>query len=284
VTAKRLAAHGRPTSADGSPPADGASAQPTSRLPYLRPMQRYAGECLGTLLLVLFHAGAAASLRLFAASSHLPKTAPDVVFLALADGFSLFIIIMIVGKISGVLVNPAVTLALASAGRFPREEIAPYLAAQLIGAVAGAMGVLLIFGGASASVGHVGAVALSPSASMLQGAAVEGFGAFFLVLTIMATAEDPRAPSGWAAISIGLALAAIVLLIEPITGGAVNPARAFGPDLVAALSGVRVSWADYLAVYLVGPVIGAVAAANLYRVLSDEPDRAPAPEPGGARR
>jgi glycerol uptake facilitator protein len=246
-------------------------------------MQRYAGECLGMFLLVLFHAGASASLRLFAASSHLPKTAPDVLFLALVDGFSLFIIIMIVGKISGVLINPAVTLGLASVGRFPRVDVAPYLAAQLVGAVLGALGVLVIFGGASAPIDHVGAVALSPSASMLQGAAVEGIGAFFLVLAIMATAEDPRAPSGWAAISIGLALAAIVLLIEPVTGGAVNPARAFGPDLVAALTGVRVSWADYLVVYLLGPVVGAIAAANVYRVLSSMPDRKPAPEPDGAQ-
>jgi glycerol uptake facilitator-like aquaporin len=91
--------------------------------------------------------------------------------------------------------------------------------------MAGALGVLVAFGGASVSVDHVGVIALLLSANVLQGAAVEGFGAFFLVLPSMPTKEDPRAPSGWAAISTGRALAAIVLLIEPVIGGAVNPVR-----------------------------------------------------------
>jgi glycerol uptake facilitator protein len=65
---------------------------------------------------------------------------------------------------------------------------------------------------------------------------------------------------------------------EPATGGAVNPARAFGPDLVGALYGVGVSWSASLVAYLIGPILGAVAAANLSRYVTAEPERKPAPD------
>lgn len=273
----------RPQGAHGQPADDHQTAQPTSEDKRLRPGQRYAGEFLGTALLVLFHGGAAASLRLALHASHTLKSAPDVLYLGLADALSLFLIIMVVGKISGVLINPAITLGLASSGRFPRNEIAPYLIAQFAGAILGALGVLLVFSREGASIGHVGAVALGSNVGLIQGLLVEALGAFILVLTISATAEDPRSPSGWAPFAIGMALGAIVLLLEPVTGGAVNPARAFGPDLVAALSGVEVNWLDYLAVYLVGPILGAIAAAHLYRVLSAQPNTKPAPDDAHAQ-
>ena len=172
----------------------------TSRLPYLRPMQRHAGECLGTLLLTLFHAGAAASLRLFAAElSTCRRRRPTWYFSRSPMASPLFIIIMIVGKISGVFVNPAVTLALASAGRFPRGRSRRIWPRSSRGRGRRDGDAANLRRG-ERSVGHVGAVTLSASTRMLQGAAVRGFGAFVLVLTIMATAEDPRAPSGWAAI------------------------------------------------------------------------------------
>lgn len=252
--------------------------QPTTKRPKLSLSQRLAGELLGTLLLVLFHAGAATSLRVALHASGAPKELPDVLYLGLADGLSLFVIILIVGKVSGVLINPAVTLGLAIVGRFPREEIAPYIAAQCVGAVAGAGAVLLVFGGSNAIVGHVGAVALALDVSLIQVMLVEALGTFVLVLTISATAEDPRSPSGWAAFAIGMALGAVVLLIEPITGGAANPARALGSDVIYALAGGSVKWLDYIVAYLLGPLIGAVAATALYRVLSSQPDTKPAPE------
>ena len=79
-----------------------------------------------------------------------------------------------------------------------------------------------------------------------------------------------------------MALAAAVFLIEPATGAAVNPARAFGPDLVYALAGGAVDWVAYLVTYLAGPILGAVAAATLYRALAKQPDGKPAPPRTGA--
>lgn len=268
----------RPRGAEGQPAEGHETSQPTSEDKTLRPSQRYAGELLGTALLVLFHGGASAWLRLALHASGASKSAPDVLYLGLADGLSLFLIIMVVGKISGVLINPAVTLGLASSGRFPLKEVAPYLIAQFAGAILGALGVLLVLGQEGASVGHAGAVTLGAGVGLAQGLLVEALGAFILVLSISATAEDPRSPSGWAPFAIGMTLGAVVLLMEPVTGAAVNPARAFGPDLVAAFSGAEVKWLDYLLVYLVGPILGAAAAAQLYRVLAAQPATKPAPD------
>jgi glycerol uptake facilitator protein len=183
----------------------------------------------------------------------------------------LFIIIMIVGKVSGAHVNPAVTIGLASVGRFPWEEVIAYVVAQFIGAVAGAAAILIVFGKLAASVGHLGGPSLATNTSLVQGLFIEALGTFILVLTIMATAVDHRAPAGWAGLSIGMALAAVIMFIGPATGATINPARAFGPDLVDLFFGVNVDWVAYLVCYLVGPLIGGVAACWLYSYIARLP-------------
>jgi glycerol uptake facilitator protein len=195
----------------------------------------------------------------------------DLLLVALAHGLVLFIIIMIVGKVSGAHVNPAVTIGLASVGRFPWEEVIAYVVAQLIGAVAGAAAILIVFGKLAASVGHLGGPSLATNTSLVQGLLIEALGAFILVLTIIATAVDHRAPAGWAGLSIGMALAAVIMFIGPATGATVNPARAFGPDFVDLFFGVNVDWVAYLVCYLVGPLIGGVAACWAYSYVARLP-------------
>jgi glycerol uptake facilitator protein len=255
------------------------SRQPTTPEPTSTRAQRIAGEFLGTCLLVLFHAGASASARLLQASSGQPKTAPSVLFLGLLDGFALFAILMIVGRVSGALINPAVTLGLASADRLERSDVLPYLAAQFTGAAFGAVLIVLLFGPSAGTIGRVGALTPLPGMPWWQAMAVEAVGTFMLLLVISSTAEDPRSPSGWAPLAIGMALVAIVALFEPLTGAGVNPARAFGPDLVYALGfHGAVNWALYLVVYLLGPIIGATASVWLYRFLANQPKSKPRPE------
>ncbi|HEU5349069.1 MAG TPA: aquaporin [Ktedonobacterales bacterium] len=258
------------------PPASNASTQPTTPEPTSTALQRVVAELLGTLLLVLFHGGAAASLNMIESGN---STIPGIAFLALVDGFSLFAIIMIIGKISGVLINPAVTIGLAIQGRFPLREVPSYLAAQFLGATLGTLIIIAAMGHDALTIGRLGAVQLSPGVSIWQGLLIEALGTFFLVLTISATAEDPRSPSGWAAFAIGMSLTAIVLLFEPFTGAPVNPARAFGPNLVDFLFNVPVEWGVYLLCYLLGPLIGASIATTLYRYLANQPRHKPAPEP-----
>jgi glycerol uptake facilitator protein len=103
--------------------------------------------------------------------------------------------------------------------------------------------------------------------NVAQGLVAEALGTFLLLLTIMAVAVDSRAPVGWAGFLIGLAVATQIMVIGPFTGGSINPARSFGPYLVNELFGGNTPWADFW-VYVVGPLIGAVAAALAYDALA----------------
>jgi glycerol uptake facilitator protein len=217
--------------------------------------------------------------RLLVTRNGASKTPSDVLYLALGQGLALFVILLVVGKVSGALINPAVTLALASARRFKVSQLAPYLLAQFSGAILGAALIPLLLGASAGTIGRVGALTPAPGVSLLQAAAVEAAGTFLLLLAITAVAEDPRAPSGWAPLAIGMALAVSVVLFEPLTGAGVNPARAFGPDLIYALFFAgNVNWLTYLVAYLAGPVIGGTAAVWLYCYVAQVPLSKPLPE------
>jgi glycerol uptake facilitator protein len=84
----------------------------------------------------------------------------------------------------------------------------------------------------------------------------------------MALAVDSRAPLGWAGLMIGLAIATAILLVGPVTGGALNPARAFGPYLALSVFGGTVSWSQY-PIFVIGPIIGALCAAVLYDFVAE---------------
>jgi len=234
-------------------------------------MERFASELLGTFLLVFIGAGAASSAALLVHNNSDLPTIAGLLLVALAHGLALFIIVMIVGKVSGAHVNPAVTIGLASIGRFPWEDVVAYVVAQIVGAVAGALAILIVYGKLAATVGHLGAPALATNTNMLQGVLIEGLGAFILVLTIVGSAADSRAPAGWAGLSIGMALAAIIMFLGPATGAAVNPARAFGPDLVNLIFGVSTDWVAFVVCYLIGPLLGGIGACWLYRYIARLP-------------
>lgn len=234
-------------------------------------MERFAAELLGTFLLVFVGGGAAASAALLLHSTKQPSTMADLLLVALAHGLVLFVIVMVVGKVSGAHVNPAVTIGLASVGRFPWEEVIAYVVAQVIGAIIGAAAIMIVFGTMAATVGHLGAPSLATNTNIVQGFFSEALGAFILILAIMGTAVDSRAPAGWAGLSIGLALAAVIMFIGPATGATVNPARAFGPDIVDVFFGVNVNWVDFVVCYLLGPLVGGVAACWLYRYVARLP-------------
>lgn len=227
-------------------------------------MERFAAELLGTFLLVFIGGGAAAEAAILVHNKNNLPTMADLLLVALAHGLALFIIVMIVGKISGAHVNPAVTIGLASVGRFAWEDVIPYVVAQVIGAIIGAACILIIYGRESATVGHLGAPSLAHGTSLVQGMFIEGLGTFILVITIIATAVDSRAPAGWAGLAIGLSLAAVIMFIGAATGATVNPARAVGPDIVDLFFSVKIDWGAYFVSYLIGPLIGGVCACWLY--------------------
>jgi glycerol uptake facilitator protein len=231
--------------------------------------QRCLAEALGTFVLVFIGSGAATLSTLLPHTGHFPATAAELLLVALGLGFALFISVMMFGRISGAHVNPAVTIGLASTGNFAWADVVPYLFAQVVGAIIGALGIAIIYGKLASTVGHLGAPSLSAPTSIWQGFLAEAVGAAILMTAVFATAVDTRAPSGWAGLVIGLTLGAAILFLGPATGGSLNPARAFGPDLVDVFLGTSVNWVQFLVCYTIGPFVGMIGAAFLYRYLAD---------------
>ena len=122
-----------------------------------------------------------------------------------------------------------------------------------------------------------GATTLADGTGYFQGIVAEAIGTYLLLTAIMALAVDSRAPAGWAGFMIGLAVTAAILVIGPLTGGSLNPARTFGPLLVNTLGGGDTAWGD-LPAYLIGPVVGGVAATLGYDAIA-RPRRLDEPEP-----
>ncbi len=222
-------------------------------------------EGIGTFMLVLVGTAVATAAVLGKGTA---GPAYNSFAVAMAFGLVLIPIVGSLGQISGAHVNPAVTLGLAVAGKFPWRQLPAYVAAQLVGAVLAALVVWLAYGNGAYTDSHLGAPSPVNGASGMQVLLVEALIAFILVFTVISTTTDVRVPKGTPALAIGFALTAGVLLGGPVSGGAGNPARALGPMIVAETFPV---WAYYV----VGPLLGAVLAAVAFRVVS----RANPPKP-----
>ncbi len=212
-------------------------------------------ELVGTFILVFGGTAVAVGAIL---SRPTAGGAYDSLAVALAFGLALAVVVASVGHVSGAHVNPAVTLGMAAAGKFPWSYAPVYVAAQLAGAVLAALATWLTFGGAGArSEASLAATYPARGVGDLQAFVVEILVTFVLVFVVMAVATDERAPAAIAPVAVGFALAVGVFIAGPVTGGAVNPARALGPMLVAGdLTSV---W-----LYILGPIVGGVLGALLY--------------------
>ncbi len=178
--------------------------------------------------------------------------------IALAFGLALAIVVAALGHVSGAHVNPAVTLGMAATGKFPWKYTPHYVGAQLVGAILAALATWVTFGGAGArSEASLAATYPAQGVGDLQAFIVEILITFILVFVVMAVATDERAPAAIAPIAVGFALAVGVFIAGPVTGGAVNPARALGPMVVAG--DFTSAW-----LYILGPIIGGVLGALLY--------------------
>jgi MIP family channel proteins len=224
----------------------------------LRPL---AAEFIGVFMLTFISAGAI-----------ILNTYRDgiigLVGIALASGLAYAVAVTATMNISGGHINPAVTVGLWSVGRIGWRQAGLYVAAQLLGAVLAALALKGLYPGGAGQVAQLGTPRLASDVTFTQGVLVEAILTFFLAFAVMATAVDAAAPkvAGWA---IGLTVAMGMLAGGGITGGAVsggitgaalNPARAFGPALVSN------AWLSQL-VYWIGPILGAVAAMQVYERL-----------------
>ena len=212
-------------------------------------------ELVGTFILVFGGTAVAVAAIL---NRPIAGGAYESLAIALAFGLALAAVVAAIGHVSGAHVNPAVTLGLAATGKFPWKSVPFYLGAQLVGAVLGAVGTWIAFGGPGRSEAKLAATyPTSQSVGDLQAFVLEILVTFILVFVVVAVATDSRAPAAIAPIAVGFALAVGVFIAGPVTGGAVNPVRALGPMIVAGdLTSV---W-----LYILGPIIGGVLAAFLY--------------------
>jgi aquaporin TIP len=221
------------------------------------PLRRGAAEFIGAFALIFIGAGAVVAAG--------PSGDPGVVAIALANGLVIAVMVSAVGHISGGHFNPAITLGFLVTGRLAPLLAVIYWIAQFAGAVAAAGLLRWIFD--DASEGNLGAPVLSPSIQPEAGLVIEAILTFFLVWVVFATAADPRGTfKSIAGLAIGLTITADVLMGGPLTGAAMNPARAFGPELVAW------DW-DNAWIWYIGPFAGGVIAAVVYELLYLRPPR-----------
>jgi aquaporin Z len=224
---------------------------------------RLLAECVGTFWLVFGGCGSAVLAAGF------PDVGIGLLGVSLAFGLTVVTMAYSIGHISGCHLNPAVTLGLASAGRFPWSDVAGYMVAQIVGATLASAVLFEIASGA-------------PGFSVASGFAANGYGehspgqyslfacllsetvltAMFLVVILGAT--DSRAPAGFAGLAIGLALVLIHLIGIPVTNLSVNPARSTGPAVFVGGWALQQLWLFWLA-----PLAGAVLGATVYNMIGN---------------
>lgn len=222
-------------------------------------LRRSIAEALGTFALVFIGVGAVAS-----------KFFPDANFgvqgIAIAHAIVLSVMVTATMPISGGHLNPAVTIGLLVARRTNGRSAAAYIVAQLIGAVLAALAVKAIFPLGVTRPIALGTPAIAGNIQLGQAIALEAILTFFLVSAVFGTCVNPEAPKV-GGFGIGLVLLFDILVGGPLTGAAMNPARAFGPALVAN------QWVAH-GVYWIGPILGGIIAALLWEhVLLPKRDR-----------
>jgi glycerol uptake facilitator protein len=249
--------------------------------------QKLVAEVIGTAILVFIGAGSVPLTLLLTGNN--PFGSAELSTISFAFAFAIFAAVYSVGHISGAHINPAVTIALAATRKIDWSTAGWYIGAQLVGAVVGAILTGIILSGNSPSTLGLGSVGVNANAGMVVGVAAEVIGTAILVFTVFGAAVDGRAPAGFAGIVIGFIVYGIIILVGPITGAALNPARQVGPVLIEAIIGfknVGARWSE-LWVYIVGPVAGGLVGAFLYELVghhrtAEEPGMAVSESPARA--
>lgn len=222
-------------------------------------LRHFVAEFVGTFALV-FVGGAS----IIAAQA---SQANGLLVAAFAHGLIIAVMVSALMRVSGHF-NTAVTIGFLAARRIEPMMAGLYIVAQILGSIAAAYAIKLLLPLSMATAARFGGQSISLDVTAGQAIGLEALATFFLVFVIFGTAVDPKAPR-IAGLGIGLTITAGILAIGPFTGGSLNPARSFGP---AVVSGVF----EGQAVFWIGPIVGAVAAALLYDTLFIRREREPA--------
>ncbi len=239
--------------------------------------QKLTAEFLGTFWLTFGGCGSAVLAAAF------PQLGIGFAGVSLAFGLTVLTMAYAVGNISGGHFNPAVTVGLAVAGRFPTGNVLPYIVVQVLGAVIAAGALYIVASGKPgfevAGFASNGYGDLSPGKYGLMSALImEVLMTFFFLLVILG-ATSSRAPSGFAPIAIGLALTLIHLISIPVTNTSVNPARSTGPALFGGAAYLSQLWMFWVAP-LAGAALAGVVSHGLFREFDQTIPRALSALPG----
>jgi len=238
--------------------------------------QKLIAEFVGTGLLVLIGAGSVqAALKLNGGKI----TMADLGMIGFAFAFIIVANIFAIGRVSGCHINPAITIALAATKRFPLTQVVPYLVAQYAGATLGGFLIYECFLPSTATM-NLGVTSYA-SGHFTQGFLAEALGTFILVLAVMGSAVDRRAPIGWAALTIGLVVAGVVIALGPASGQGINPARYFGSYINQWWFGGALN-KDQIWAYTFAPLVGSLSAVFLYDFLNGK-EAVPEQEPQQVR-
>ncbi len=223
---------------------------------------RLAAELIGTFWLVLGGCGSAVLAAAF------PSVGIGLLGVSLAFGLTVLTMAYAIGHISGCHLNPAVSFGLWAGGRFPGGELAPYIVAQVLGAILAAGVLAYIAGGkpgfdlVASGLASNGFGEHSPGKYSLGAGLVTEVVMTFMFLMIILGATDKRAPAGFAPVAIGLGLTLIHLISIPVTNTSVNPARSTGPALFVGGWALQQLW-----LFWVAPIVGAILAGFAYRAV-----------------
>ena len=230
--------------------------------------QRALAETLGTALLVLVGPGSVVATITLAGDSTPAVTGADLLGISFAFGLVITALVYAIGKVSGCHINPAVTFALAATKRFPWREVPAYWASQVVGAVIGAFAIWAVFAGSGIDLGMGQTSFNEDSVTWASAIFAEGIGTFILMFAILGIV-DGRSPGDFAGLVIGGTVVAIIMVIGPITGASLNPARAFGPEFVSMLGNGVTHWNQLIPVYILPGLVGAGLAAALYDFVAE---------------
>lgn len=227
--------------------------------------RRFGAELLGTFWLVFGGCGSAVLAATF------PQVGIGFAGVALAFGLTVLTMAYAIGHISGCHLNPAVTVGLAAAKRFPPGDVLAYIVAQVIGAIAAAVVLYVIASGQagfslSGGLAANGYGAHSPGGYSLASALVAEIVLTFFFLLIILGSTDGRAPQGFAPLAIGLGLTLIHLVGIPVTNLSVNPARSTGPAVLVGGWALAQLWLFWIA-----PIVGALCGAGVYSWIGNVP-------------
>ena len=231
-------------------------------------MQKYIAEAIGTMVLVVLGCGTAMLVGCDAANGG------GYILTALAFGLSIVAMAYSIGNISGCHINPAVSLGVLLSGGLDTKEFIGYVVSQCIGALIGSGLLALIFnmGGVTDMTGGFGTNGLAGvHGSAIAGLLVEIILTFIFIICILGVTSKNAGHGSLAGLVIGFTLTGVHILGIGLTGTSVNPARSFGPAVIAAVNGNAAPIAD-LWVFIIGPLIGAALAAFVYNFLESVVD------------